>query len=193
MTSSIVDCVRQRFFEYLNRCMLREHIKNLFQGHPEASQRLEDILERFEFMLRHSVLCKVRHKFYSMPGGKDLKRLEQNVHLAELKGLLVKVFTEFYPDWVFHNVYGEIRDGLWLSFFLDTEELEIELKTFFDSYQGHITGREVLEKIKFPDDLGVGSTELFEAAGVCREMEDLIQEKDSFRSRNVHSRLVYQV
>jgi hypothetical protein len=193
VTSAVLDCVRQRLFEHLNRSKFRENIKNLFQGSPEWIDRLDRVLERFDFMLRHSILCKVRGRFFSMPRGRDLKRLERSVGLSELKSVLIKVFSEFYPTWIYQNIYSEIQDGLWLSFFLDSEELEVELKKFFDGCQGLVTSSEVLEKIKIPGDSENGVCEMKELAGVCREIEALLEEKESMKARHNRLSLVSQV
>ncbi len=193
VTSTVLDRVRQRVYEHLNRCKIRDHLKNLFQGDSEWLERLDRIIERFEFMLRHSILCKVRAKFYSMPGGRDLKRLERSCSLTDTKRLLVEVFTDFYPTWIYQNVYGELQDGLWLSFFLDTEELEGELKKFFDRCQGFITKPEILERVKIPEEFGEGFSDLYQIAEFCRELSDLLQDKESLESRNPRSSLAMQV
>lgn len=187
ITSAVVDCVRQRFYEYLNRGKFKEHVQDLFRGTPEWIGRFDEILERFEFMLRHSLICKIRSKFYSMPGGRDLKRLEQSASIADMKTLLVKVFTEFYPNWIFQNVYSEIQNGLWLSFFLDAEELEQELRRFFDSCQGVLTTPSLLDRVKIPREFSEGFGELYEVAGVCRQIEELMQQRDSLGT--AHSNL----
>ncbi|MBI4583548.1 MAG: dynamin family protein [Planctomycetes bacterium] len=191
IASTVVDCVRQRFYECLNRYKLREHLKNLLNGSPEWVERIDRMLERFELMLRHSVLCKIRNRFYSMPGGRDLKRLEQTIRIVVMKELLVKVFSDFYPNWIFQNIYSEIQDGLWLSFFLDAEELETELRKFFDSIQGVVTTSQVLDKVKIPEELAEGFGDLYEISGLCKQIEGLIREMDSLRARN--SRLASSV
>ncbi len=193
VTSTVLDGVRQRVYEHLNRCKIREHVKNLFAGDTEWMERLGRIIERFEFMLRHSILCKVRGRFYSMPGGRDLKRLERSCRLADARRLLTEVFTDFYPTWIYQNVYGELQDGLWLSFFLDTEELETELKKFFDGCQGFVTSPEILERVRIPDELGGGLSDLYQISEFCRDLSDLLQEKASLESRNTRSSLAYQV
>lgn len=185
IASAVVDCVRQRFYDYLNRFKFRDHIKNIFSGSPEWTDRLERMLERFEFMLRHSILCKIRTHFYQMPGGRDLKRLEQRVKICDMKALLIRVFSEFYPNWIYQNIYGEIQDGLWLYFFLDAEDFEMELLKYFDGCQGILTTSGILEGVKIPEEFSDGFGDLYEVANVCRQIEDLIREKEGLKARNV--------
>jgi hypothetical protein len=183
LTSAVVDCVRQRFYDHLNRVKFLQHVRDLFHGTPEWIERLDGLLERFEFMLRHSLLCKVRTQFYTMPGGRDLTRLQQTARIADMKRILVKVFSEFYPNWIYQNVYGEIQNGLWLSFFLDAEELELELRSFFEKSQGVLTTSGLLDNVRMPEELTDGFGDLYEVAGICREIEQLQRERQTMEGR----------
>lgn len=184
ITGAVVDCIRQRFYDFLNRFKFRDHLKNLLNGSSEWLDRVDRLLERFEFTIRHSVLCKIRGRFYAMPGGRDLKRLEQSIRIAGMKELLTKVFAEFYPNWIFQNVYSEIQNGLWLSFFLDAEELERELRKIFDGVQGVITTSQALEKVKVPEEFTDGFGDLYEVSGLCKQIDNLVREKEALRARN---------
>ena len=135
-------------------------------------------------MLRHSILCKIRTRFYFMPGGRDLKRLEQKVRISDMKAFLVKIFSEFYPNWIYQNIYNEIQNGLWLSFFLDAEELEAKLTEYFNNCQGVLTTSGVLKSAKIPDEFSQGPGGLYEVAGICKQIEELIRENEELKSRN---------
>ncbi len=183
ITSSVVGLVRNRFHDQLNRLQLREHIENLFRGAPQWTERIDRLLERFEFMLRHSFTCKVRVQFYRMPGGRDLRRLDRGASSVDMKKVLIQVFSEFYPDWIYQNVYTEIQNGLWLHFFLDTEEFDTELRKLLGESRAAITSAEVLDRMKIPEQFGDGHGDLWEVATTCKDIERLVQEYETLKSR----------
>lgn len=183
IVSAVIDCVRRRLHDHINRVGFRDHVGNLFRGSPKWPERLDQMLDRFEFMLRHSLLCKIRVQFYRMPGGRDLRRLDRHISSLEVKDVLIQVFSEFYPDWIYQHIYGAIQDELWLYFYLDTEEFEAELQQFFESSRAAVTTAEVLDEMSIPEEFGNGIGNLREVSAVCREIERLIAERDALRPR----------
>ncbi len=183
IVSAVVDRVRARFHERLAESGFREHFDNLLGGSPEWVARLDGTLERFELRLHHSMLSKVRERFHRMPGGRRLKRLERSVPLAEMKSHLIRIFSEFYPDWIYQNVSTRIQENLWLAFFLDAEELEHELDRLFDDCQGALTTPAVVERARIPEELEGALGELHEVARVCREIDVVDRELTGLATR----------
>jgi hypothetical protein len=106
-----------------------------------------------------------------------------------MKALLIKVFSDFYPDWIFQNVYGAIQDNLWVSFFLDAEELEGDLLNFFDNSQRALTSPHILEQVVLPEEFSGEFGDLYEVAGICSDIESPLHELDDLRQRNLWSGL----
>ena len=131
----------------------------------------------------HSLKCIVRNGFFYLPRGRSLKRLEQAVPLGELKDRLVTVFTEFYPSWIYENIYAVVLESLWLSLFLDSEDLGEELTQLFKFAEGAITGPTAAESVHVPDSLRTGSADLAQRIELCRRIEDLRRVRTEFEGR----------
>ena len=76
---------------------------------------LQGFLAKFDETMLHSLKVIARNGFFYMPRGRSLKRLERTIALPQMKNLLVEVFYDFYPSWIYENIYTEIIDRLWLS------------------------------------------------------------------------------
>ena len=168
---------------YLRQGEFKEHLQNMFRGAPEHVRRQESVLAHFEEIMLHSIKGIVRTGFFHMPRGRDLKRLERNVSLAQMKDLLVEVFSDFYPSWIYENVYGAVIDRLWLSLFLDSEDLEDELSAFFRASESVITGIHVAEQVEIPDSVMENSRDLYQSVRMCREIEKLLQRRSALHSK----------
>lgn len=142
--------VRRVFRERVLAGGARRDVEGLLNGAPEQCERLDRLLARFEGTLRHSVQGIVRHGFFHMPRGRELRRLNRRVPAAQLKGLLVSVFCEFYPGWIYENIYTRLLDDLWLHLFLDGEDLERELDEFFVAAEGALGQRHATDRARLP-------------------------------------------
>ena len=100
------------FRDYLVQSGARPHLDKILRGAPEWLRRLDSLFSRFEDTMLHSHKCIVRARFFHMPRGRQLKRLERSVPLANMKEFLVEVFADFYPAWAYENVYAELIDRL---------------------------------------------------------------------------------
>lgn len=183
VTRIVHDRVQEVFRSYFSAGKFHEHAKNLFRGSADCQRKLDQLLSRFEETMLHSLKCIVRNGFFYMPRGRDLKRLERTVPLTELKDLLVEVFSDFYPNWIYENIYGEVIDRLWLSLFLDCEDLERELASFFEEAEGVITGGSVAEQVQVPTELTKGTRGFYQTLKMCRRLGTLVEKRRELESR----------
>lgn len=183
----IITNLRERVQEvtqlYMGDCDLQVHIQNLLRGAPEWQRRFDEVIERFEFSVSHSLKCLVRNAFFFMPRGREMKRLQKPVRLVELKDVLVRVFSDFYPAWIFENLYSELLDKLWLFLFLDSEDLERELGEFFHSAQTIVTGSHVADKVEIPDELFDGSRDRYRTVQLCQRISSLSEAVGELEAR----------
>jgi hypothetical protein len=178
---SIHQRVCQVFNSYLEQCDFKQNLQNVFRGAPECVRRVDSILSRFETTMLHSHKGIVRTGFFHLPRGRQLKRLERSVPLSHMKETLVEIFTDFYPSWIFENIYGEVIERLWLSLFLDSEDLETEMAGFFRASESVITGVQIAEQAIVPPQLTDGSRDLYQSVRMCQQIEQLLQKSDALR------------
>ncbi|MFQ5504057.1 MAG: dynamin family protein [Planctomycetota bacterium] len=180
---SIHERICKAFIDCLSGCEFEKHLENIFRGKPECLTRVEEILARFKTTMLHSQKCIVRTRFHYMPRGRALKRLERSVPLARMKELLVETFVDFYPSWLYENLYSEVVERLWLSLFLDCEDLEEELTQFFRTNEGILNRAEVLERIKIPARFTDGSHDMYRSIRLCRQIDELMHEREDLNLR----------
>ncbi len=183
ITTTVHGRVMEVFRQHLSVGDLNSHLKNLFAGSSDTLRRLEMILERFEETALHSMKCIIRNGFFYMPRGRELKRLERTVPLADLKDLLVEVFADFYPAWIYENIYGAILENLWLSLFLDSEDLEQEFANHLSSAESVITGHNAAEKVVVPKEITNGSQDQYRTIRMCQELDDLVKRRSELENR----------
>ncbi len=181
--SSVHVRVSRVFRDFLEQSGCRQHLEKLLRGAPEWLRRIEPILNRFEETMLHSHKCIVRARFFDMPRGRLLKRLERTVPAAQMKEFLVDVFTDFYPSWIYENVYPDLTDRLWLALFLDCEDLDEQLGEFFRSCEGVVTGVEVAEQVQVPAQLTSGTRSLYQSIRMCQDIAELLHSGESLRER----------
>lgn len=179
--------VRERV---LAKGRVRDDLAGLLAGVPEQLQRFDAAIERFEATLRHSIQGIVRHGFFRMPRGRDLRRLERRVPAQRLKEQLVGVFRDFYPGWIHEAIYTRLVDELWVHLFLDSEEFEGELGNWFATLEGALAGQQAVARARLPFDAATagpahGRSELAAAVELCRRIEAL--ERDAERLRRGES------
>lgn len=183
----IIKTIHERicgvFQSYLEQSEFKRHLQNVLGGAPECIRQVEGILARFEDTMLHSQKCIVRTGFFHMPRGRQLKRLERSVPLSKMKDTLIGTFADFYPAWIYENIYGELIDRLWLSLFLDSEELEQELVDFFHSSESVVTGVHIAEQVEIPEKFADGTRGLYRAVRMCRRIEQLIQRQESLHEK----------
>ncbi len=129
---------------------IRADLVGLCEGLPEQRERFDALVERFEATLRHSTQGIVRHGFFRMPRGRELRRLERRVPASQVKDLLVSVFREFYPGWIYENIYTRLLDELWLHLFLDAEEFERDLARYFDAAESALSNHNAAQRARLP-------------------------------------------
>lgn len=177
VTRTVHDRVQEVFRSYFSAGKFHEHSQNLFRGSAECQRKLDQLLARFEETMLHSLKCIVRNGFFYMPRGRDLKRLERTIPLTDLKDLLVEVFADFYPNWIYEHIFSEVIDRLWLSLFLDCEDLEGELAGFFEEAEGVITGGSVAEQVQVPAELAQGTRGFYQTLKMCRRLGTLAEKR----------------
>jgi hypothetical protein len=187
LQETIINAVHDRvcsvFKSYLSRVGVKDHLENLFRASPEWVRRMDAILDNFQATMLHSLKCIVRNGFFHMPRGRKLKRLERGVSLARLKPLLVEVFSAFYPAWIYENIYTAVIDHLWLSLFLDAEDLGDEVTEFFKSTEAVVTGAQVGEQVEIPEKLVDGSRDLYRTVRTCQRIDALTKERVGLETR----------
>ena len=171
------------FRDCLEQSGCRQHLEKLLRGAPDWLRRVEPIFSRFEDTMLHSHRCIVRARFFHMPRGRRLKRLERGVPAAQMKELLVEVFTDYYPAWIYENVYADLTDRLWLALFLDCEDLEEQLGEFFRSCEGVVTGAQVAEQVQVPVQLTSGTRSLYQSIRMCQDIGELVDCGETIREQ----------
>ncbi|MFQ5654218.1 MAG: dynamin family protein [Planctomycetota bacterium] len=175
--------VRSVFDGLLEQCEFPTRMQSILRGAPDSLGRLQGIIERFDDTMLHSLKCIVRNGLFHMPRGRELKRLERSVSLARMKELLVDVFVDYYPSWIYENIYAQVMDHLWLSLFLDSEDLEEELAAYFRTTEGVVTGLQVAERAELAPDLVGDTRDLYRTVRMCQEIEQLLEQVDALEGR----------
>jgi len=187
LQDSIIRSVHARvckvFRDYLAESGARQHLEKILRGVPEWLRRLDALFSRFEDTMLHSHKCIVRARFFHMPRGRQLKRLERSVALAQMKEFLVEVFSDFYPAWIYENVYAELIDRLWLALFLDCEDLEAELTEFFRSGEGVVTRVQIAEQVQVPPQVTTGTRSRYQSIRMCQEIAALQRQHAEIETR----------
>ena len=62
----------------------------------------------------------------------------------------MSVFREFYPGWIYENIYTRVLDELWLYLFLDAEDFEREIARFFDGAEGALATQQAAGRARLP-------------------------------------------
>ncbi len=183
ITTQVVARVKGKLKTLLESNNLQDHLDNIFHSSPSLLEEFDGVFKKFELLIDHSIRCIIRKPFYSMPGGKDLRRLKRNLSISELKPQLIQVFSEFYPDWIFQNIYSELQEQLALSFYLDSENLQSDLKDCFNRNVHAFTQVELMKNVRLPEDFTDSKSELFEIVGICKSIEGLEEEQLKLRHR----------
>lgn len=177
LQDSIIGSVHGRvckvFRDHLAQSGARQHLEEILRAAPEWLRRLDSLFTRFEDTMLHSHKCIVRARFFHMPRGRQLRRLGRSVPLAQMKEFLVEVFTDFYPSWIYENVYAELIDRLWLALYLDCEDLDEELGEFFRSGEGVVTRVQVAEQVQVPAQITSGTRSRYQSIRMCQEIATL--------------------
>ena len=74
-------------------------------------------------------------------------------------------------------------DRLWLSLFLDSEDLEEELSGFFRDAESVVTGLQVAEQVEVPQQHMDGSRNLYRTVRMCQQVDDLLATQDNLAQR----------
>lgn len=183
LAEEVTSVVEARLAGHLETEEIRTHLENLFHDHPQPLAAFEKRLVEFGRLAEHTLRCCVRARFQAMPSGRDLRRLTRPVPRARLVVTLTGVFGEFYPDWIFQNIYGVLREELAPELQLEIETLGRALGETFHELHARITSGELLETARLPEDPGGPSSDLYEVHGLCRTIDELDREQEALSRR----------
>jgi hypothetical protein len=173
----IIDRIRNRIGEVLEGALegsgFLPRLERLLRGVPEARAQLAEQRDRFLRNIEQSLKCIVRNGFFHMPRGRELKRLERSVPLADLRELLTEVFVDYYPSWIYQHIHNRVLEELWLSVFLDAEDFETALARWCQETEASVLGIGATRSADLTDGITAAASELYRSTALCQEISGI--------------------